>query len=68
MQAADASELVNKWLATGFLRGVKQHQLQRAAERLEAAHRSTAGGHNRDALDRELAALGREGFFPSKHR
>jgi hypothetical protein len=63
MQPEQATELVTKWSATGFLRDVKQQHLQRAAERLEAAWRRVTGGHSRDALDEELASMTRDGLF-----
>lgn len=63
MQPEQQSEVVKKWVASGFLKGVKQQFLQRCAERLEKAHRLTVGGHNRDAIDRELAMMSREGLF-----
>jgi hypothetical protein len=63
MQEGQAPELVTKWLVTGFLRGVKQHHLQRAAEWLEVAQRRSLGSHDRSALDAELLAMSREGLF-----
>jgi hypothetical protein len=55
--------IVTKWLNTGFLRGVKPHHQQHVAERLENASRRMTGGNNRSALDDELMALDRAGYF-----
>ena len=62
------SELVQKWSMSGFLHGVKQQNLQRVAERLEAAQRAQITYQRNDLLDKELSALEREGMFGRKSR
>lgn len=60
------TDIVQKWMNSGFLRDIKPHLAQRAAERLEASQRSARGGYNASALDKELQALDREGYFCSR--
>lgn len=59
-------ELITKWTTTGYLRDIKPQFIQRAAERLENAQRQSCGGYNRDAFDKALEAMEREGYFCSR--
>jgi len=56
----ERSGLINKWWVTGLLNGIKEHHLQRCAERLEEANKR---GAEPGAVDRCLAAMQREGLF-----
>lgn len=60
---AERSEVVDRWLGSGLLRGVRAQHLIRAAMRIDAAWRRTLGGSDRSALDKELALMDREGLF-----
>lgn len=62
----EQSDLVKKWSATGLLRDVKPHYIQRAAERLETAMGRRNRAQDLAALDKELAVMTREGVFSSK--
>lgn len=62
----EQSQIVQKWTNTGFLRDVKPHLVELAAERLEASQRGVRGGYSATALDTELQALDREGYFNSR--
>lgn len=60
-------ELINKW--TSHLTGVKEQDLTKVAQRLEAAHRRSLGQRgDQRALERELQLLHREGFFGRQRR
>lgn len=63
------AELITKWTSLGYLTGVKEPDLTKVAQRLEAAHRRSFGQRgDSGALDKELQQLRREGFFGKPRR
>jgi hypothetical protein len=58
------SELIAKWQRTGYLNGVKEQDLVQVAQRLEAAYRRSMGRcGDFQAVNKEIEALRREGFY-----
>lgn len=65
MQQEDyTSELITKWSLTGHLVGVQELDQVKVAQRLEAAYRRSMGPRGDiHAINREMEALRREGFY-----